>query len=122
MMPQHIVEECTHNDHLSPIISDGFYILHTPNKTVSTYCDMTRNGGGWTLLLTSASRQEWNASNVLDRNGSNPSLTEDFSILGEADNILGKEKFQVTISFKQYSKRVLKSNLNSFKLSKPQTD
>jgi len=33
--------------------------------------------------------------NVLDRNGNKPSLTEDFSILGQADSILGKEKFQV---------------------------
>lgn len=58
---------------------------------------MTRNGGGWTLLLTSASRQGWNAQNILDRNGNKPSLTVDFSILGQADSILGKEKFQVLI-------------------------
>ena len=74
---------------------DGFYNIQPVDKPVSTYCDMTRNGGGWTLLLTSASRQGWNAKNVLERNLQNPTLKTDFSILGQADNILGKEKFQV---------------------------
>lgn len=73
---------------------------------------MTRNGGGWTLLLTSASRQGWNAQNILDRNVNKPSLTEDFSILGQADNILGKEKFQV---LKFHS--VLANGFNLFHLS-----
>ena len=65
------------------------------DKPDSTYCVMTRNGGGRTLLLTSASRQGWNAKNVLDRNEQNLSLKTAFWILGQANNILGKEKFQV---------------------------
>ena len=77
---------------------DGFYNIQPVDQSVSTYCDMTRNGGGWTLLLTSASRQGWNAQNILNRNANKPSLTEDFSILGQADSILGKEKFQVLLS------------------------
>jgi hypothetical protein len=51
-----------------------------------TYCDMTRDGGGWTLLVTSHTNT-WTAENVLLRNSKSPNLLKDFSILSRADDI-----------------------------------
>ena len=53
---------------------------------MSTYCDMTRDGGGWTLLITSHTNT-WTADNVRNRNRNRPTLNGDFSILYKADEI-----------------------------------
>ena len=47
---------------------------------------MTRDGGGWTLLVTSHTNS-WKAQNVKLRNANYPKLTDDFSILQYADSI-----------------------------------
>jgi hypothetical protein len=49
---------------------------------------MTRNGGGWTLVLTST-HSGWTAAEVLSMNGGSPSLGNDYSILKDADAIKG---------------------------------
>lgn len=59
-------------------------------ESFKTYCDMSRNDGGWTLLVTSkASDSQWNENTIKDRGGDNPSLQTDFSILSRADDITG---------------------------------
>lgn len=66
---------------------DGVYTINPDGKgPVNTYCDMTRDGGGWTLLVTSHTNT-WTANNVKERNTKQPTLNGDFSILNKADDI-----------------------------------
>lgn len=50
------------------------------------FCDMTSEPGAYTLLVTSTSNN-WNAKDVKFRNVEKPSLGNDYSILGMADQI-----------------------------------
>ena len=66
---------------------DGVYIINPDGEgPVNTYCDMSRDGGGWTLLVTSHTNT-WTAKNVRKRNENKPTLNGDFSILYKADVI-----------------------------------
>lgn len=66
---------------------DGVYTINPDGKgPVKTYCDMTRDGGGWTLLVTSHTNT-WTADNIKQRNPNRPTLNGDFSILYKADDI-----------------------------------
>lgn len=66
---------------------DGVYTINPDGKEpVKTYCDMTRDGGGWTLLVTSHTNT-WTADNIKQRNPNRPTLNGDFSILYKADDI-----------------------------------
>lgn len=47
---------------------------------------MTRDGGGWTLLVTSHTNT-WTVDNVRKRNQNQPTLNGDFSILYKGDDI-----------------------------------
>lgn len=47
---------------------------------------MSRDGGGWTLLVTSRTNT-WTAQNITLRNIMTPSLTQDYSMLKYADDI-----------------------------------
>ncbi|XP_031555969.1 uncharacterized protein LOC116292757 [Actinia tenebrosa] len=70
---------------------DGLYNIYINEKVTAreiiVYCDMTHSHGGWTLLVTSATNDGWTADNIKSRNPDEPSLTKDYSILGEADAI-----------------------------------
>ena len=81
---RHLQRIAREKNHFFP---DGVYKIYpTGSRPVMTYCDMTRDGGGWTLLVTSHTNS-WKAQNVKLRNTNYPKLTDDFSILQYADSI-----------------------------------
>lgn len=47
---------------------------------------MSRDGGGWTLLVASHTNS-WTTANVLLRNAKSPNLYQDYSILKYGDKI-----------------------------------
>lgn len=66
---------------------DGVYTIQPKEGVrIKTYCDFNRDGGGWTLIVTSHTNT-WTSENVELRNENAPSLREDFSILKYADLI-----------------------------------
>ena len=67
---------------------DGIYQIKPSENQPAfpAYCDMTSDGGGWTLLVSSH-MNDWTEANVLSRNPQNPSLSHDYSMLTHGDAI-----------------------------------
>jgi hypothetical protein len=89
-----------HNDY--PAQPSGLYWIRNPNinggSPVQIYADMTRNGGGWTLIVANASTNGWDSTNTLLLNETNPpadptyagaigNISSRYSILSWADYI-----------------------------------
>ena len=79
----------------------GVYnIKSATHGVVSTYCDMDSYGGGWTLLVTKRSKIGWTKQNVVLRNKMKPSLFDDYSIFGLAEEMKNRYPYEVCfISF-----------------------
>lgn len=72
---------------LNKQFADGVYDINPDGKgVVKTICDMSRDGGGWTLLVASYTNK-WTRQNVLRKNEMAPKLKNDYSILFKADDI-----------------------------------
>ncbi|XP_031572100.1 uncharacterized protein LOC116306186 isoform X2 [Actinia tenebrosa] len=70
-------------------LPDAIYTIYPhglSSKPILAYCDMSRDGGGWTLLVTSRTNT-WTDQNIILRNVMSPSLSQDYSILKYADDI-----------------------------------
>ena len=64
---------------------DGVYWF--TGMPVPTLCDFSHDDGGWTLLLTAATRPGWDPLSVQERNERAPSLSDNYSIVKHADAI-----------------------------------
>lgn len=112
--PATVVHSCQHllslGKQTGVQFPDGVYTINPDGKgPVNTYCDMSRDGGGWTLLVTSHTNT-WTAKNLRKRNQNKPTLNGDFSILYKADVIknslnVGGEWFEYRIEGNERGKR-----------------
>ena len=79
---------------------DGVYTIYPDRVTaVKAYCDMHRQGGGWTLLVSSHTNK-WTAGKVHLNNKDNPNLYHDYSILKYADQM--KNNYLIKDDFFEY--------------------
>ena len=81
---RHLQQIAQEKNHYYP---DGVYKINpTGSQEILAYCDLSRDGGGWTLLVASHTNS-WTAQNVILRNANSPTLHGDYSILKHADSI-----------------------------------
>jgi len=81
---RHLQQIAQEKNHYYP---DGVYKINpTGSQEIKAYCDLSRDGGGWTLLVASHTNS-WTAQNVILRNANSPTLYGDYSILKHADSI-----------------------------------
>ena len=67
--------------------SNGVFEIEPVKGTiVETYCDFSRHGGGWTLVVKSTSQSEWSKENARERNSEDASKAE-FSIFSYIDEM-----------------------------------
>ena len=75
--------------------TNGLYLIEPkPGVQISTYCNMDTLHGGWTLLMTFASKQGWTKENSVMRKSDDP-FSQDYSIFKYADDIKNQDPAEV---------------------------
>ena len=62
-------------------------MYHLNGLAEPVLCDMSRDGGGWTLLLAAVSQDGWSLDSLLERETARPALEHNYSILRHADSL-----------------------------------
>ena len=80
---------------------DGFYkVQPSPhNISLDVFCDMTRDGGGWTLLMSSHTNS-WTKEKILLHRHTKPSLYRDYSILKFGDFFMDSYRVVNTFQYR----------------------
>jgi len=60
-----------------PSSQSGFYFINPGGSTIQVYCDMWRDGGGWTMVL-----KTWNGANIVGRSGAQGSAADAVTLRG----------------------------------------
>ena len=62
-------------------------MYHLNGLAEPVLCDMSWDGGGWTLLLAAVSQDGWSLDSLLERETARPALEHNYSILRHADSL-----------------------------------
>ena len=76
------------------VFNSGLYMIQVNGKTVQTYCDFDRHGGGWTLVTKRSTGSGWTTENSVLRNP-NDASQNDYSIFKFVDVLKQKDAAEV---------------------------